>query len=160
MKISTSEPLVIGFGNPMRGDDAVGIEVARRVGRTAGASVRVKEVVSDAMDILAAWEDSEITIVVDAMTTGAAPGTIRRFQAEELLSGEAVTFPCPHGVGLLDVVRLASAVGQLPQHLVVIGIEAVCFDLGEGISPVVEAAIAPAVDAVLRELNGEPAPAG
>jgi len=153
MKTRAQRPQVIGFGNPMRGDDAIGIEVARRVRQAAGGAVEVRELVSDAMDLLAAWEDSGTTIVVDAMVAGAEPGAVRRFRAEELLSEGAITFPCPHGVGMPDAVRLAAAVGRLPKRLVVIGVEGSRFELGEGMSAAVEAAIEPAVEAVLSELN-------
>jgi len=153
MRMGSSKPAVIGFGNPTRSDDAVGFAVVRAVRQATGEQVSTREVASDAMNLLTAWEDADTPIVVDAMVTGAAPGSIRRFQREELLSGQEVTFPCPHGLGLLDAVRLAAAVGRLPERLVVFGIEGRCFDLAEEMSPAVEAAVAPAVGAVLKELN-------
>lgn len=145
--------VIIGFGNPIRADDAVGIEVVRRVRETAGPGIRTREVSADAIQLLFSWEDAELAIVIDAMSTGLAPGSIRRFSAEELIAADADPFPCPHGIGLVEAMRLAAALGRLPKRLVVIGIEGKDFRMSEGMSPEIEAAVVPAIENIRDELN-------
>jgi len=145
--------VIIGFGNPIRGDDAVGIEVSRRVRESAGPGIHTREVVADAIQILFSWENADLAIVIDAMSAGMAPGSVRCFSAEELIAASADSFPCTHGIGLVEAVRLAAALGRLPKRLVVIGIEGEDFSLSEGMSPEVEAGIAPAIEHIRDELN-------
>ena len=64
--------LIIGLGNPHRGDDAIGIEVARRIAAQA-PDVRVVET-DDPSERLDLWAGAETAVVVDAMVSRGAPG--------------------------------------------------------------------------------------
>ena len=115
--------LVIGLGNVDRGDDAVGIEVARRVGELAPAGVVVVET-DDPSSLLEVWEGSERVVVVDAMRSNRATGSALAFDMHEsaLPAGNWATGGT-HAIGLGTVVELARAMGMLPPHLVVVGVE-------------------------------------
>ena len=65
----TARTLVIGVGNPDRGDDAVGLHVARRVA-AAAPQVSVIEAAGDALRLLDRWRGAE-HVVLD---TGSAAG--------------------------------------------------------------------------------------
>ena len=69
---------VVGVGNELRGDDGVGLVVARALEGTLPKDVRVLECEGEPVSLLSAWEGCERTIVVDATQSGAQPGTIRR----------------------------------------------------------------------------------
>jgi hydrogenase maturation protease len=73
--------LLIGIGNAFRGDDAVGLHVARLVAERRLAGVTVTEESGEGVALLERWKDAEEVIVVDAVASGAAPGTIHRFAA-------------------------------------------------------------------------------
>src|SRR5262249_46565971 len=76
-----SLPLIIGIGNEYRGDDAVGLIVARRLKVRLADSAIVIEQSGDGAALMEAWRDAETVIIIDAMMSGAAPGTIHRFDA-------------------------------------------------------------------------------
>ena len=57
-----------------------------------------------------------------------------------------------HGLGLADAVALGKALGRLPNHLVVIGVEGATFE-GVGLSPQVSDAVDAAVGAVLEVMS-------
>ena len=57
----TTDPLVIGIGNPDRGDDAAGVLVSRAL-----TTVRTKEL-PDCTALLDVWANESHVIVVDAM---------------------------------------------------------------------------------------------
>ncbi len=59
-----------------------------------------------------------------------------------------------HGFGLAGTIELARALDRLPERVVVVGIEAVGFENGSPVSPVVHAAIPGAVDTVLLAVEG------
>lgn len=152
------EPLVkvvvAGFGSVHRLDDGVGPLVAELAKRESGA--RDVSPLSDPLDLLGHWNGAELVIVIDAVRSGRAPGTIRvvaidveaRDQDFETVDAGGGT-TSTHGVGLEGVLRLARAIGQAPKRLVVVGIEGERFGVGEGLSPAVEAAVPAAVRAVV-----------
>jgi hydrogenase maturation protease len=140
--------IVIGVGNAWRGDDAAGLAVARRLRELALAGVEVREVEGDASALVDAWAGAEHVVVVDAATSGAAPGTISHFDA---LAG-----PLParsvrsstHAFGVPDAIELSRALGRLPGSLDVYAIEGERFIAGDRLSPAVERAVARLVDAL------------
>jgi hydrogenase maturation protease len=69
--------LVIGIGNPDRGDDAAGLAVARRV-RAAAArrDVTVTELIGDQLALLDIWDGVKDVYVIDAVCSGGAPGSV------------------------------------------------------------------------------------
>jgi len=68
--------LVIGLGNPDRGDDAVGVEVARQVAAER-PDVTVLEF-DDPSEAIDAWEPDDTVVVADAVSSGGHPGDIQR----------------------------------------------------------------------------------
>ncbi len=138
------ERLVIGIGNPDRGDDAAGVLVARRV--HGGRAIEW----SDCSVLIELWNSADHVIVVDAMRSGLPPGTIRRFDAlsEHL---PAHTFPTTHAFGVAETVELARAMGKLPQQLTIYGIEASAVDVGSHLSD----EVAEAVERVVSEIDSE-----
>ena len=141
--------LVIGVGNSSRGDDAVGLAVARQLRQACTDGVRILEREGEATDLLETWKDAEVVILIDAVQSGAAPGTISRLDpyAEPIPHG---VFSCStHAFGVAEAIALAQALQRLPRHLVVYGIQGKCFARGVGLS----AAVARAVPEVVRRVQ-------
>lgn len=135
--------LVIGIGNPDRGDDAAGILAVRRL-----RSMKVIER-ADCSDLIDLWDGAEDVIVIDAMRSGRTPGTVMRFDAiAESLPTR--TFPSTHNFGIAETVELARVLGRLPERMRIYGIEAGDFTHGTGPSPEVVAAAASVADEIGR----------
>lgn len=126
---------MIGLGAADRGDDAAGLEVARRVKRAPSVERN-----AGSLGVLDLWEDADEVIVVDAMRSGEAPGTVRRFDGhlDEMPTG---TFVTTHALGPAEAVELARVLGRLPSKLTVYGIESARTDLGAELSPEVAVAV-------------------
>lgn len=144
--------LVIGLGNPDRGDDAVGVQVARRVAADR-PNVRVLEL-DDPSEALDAWAAADTVVVADAVSSGADPGCIH------VVDAVARTLPAgrwaaggTHALGLAAVVELGRALGRLPRRLVLVGVEAGRFDHGTPMSDAVAAAVPGAALAVLAAID-------
>lgn len=131
---------VIGIGNLDRGDDAAGLIAAQRL--------RGIEHTADALSLLDAWSGGGEFILIDAVATGAVPGTIHTWDAQNLPPEAARFRSSTHAFTIADAIRLAAATGRLPASLTVIGIEGRQFEPGAPPSPEVLAAI----DAVVEQL--------
>ncbi len=143
--------VVIGVGNTLRGDDAAGIEVARRVREEARGSVRVVEVEGEPSRLIDAWEGAHIAVVVDAAEARGSAGKVRRLDATNGPLPAGALAASTHALDLAEVVELARALGRLPGRLVVYAIEGVGFEAGMPLSPKVAAAIEPLVPRVLAD---------
>jgi hydrogenase maturation protease len=126
--------VVIGVGNAARGDDAAGLVVARRLGG--------REHEGDPLALLDAWEGAATAVVIDAVSSGAAPGTVHRFEVgDAALPARLRSSTSTHAVGLAEAIELARALDRLPPRLIVYGIEGERFTAGADLSPAVAAAV-------------------
>lgn len=143
--------LIIGIGNEYRGDDAVGLIVARRLKDRLMDSVTVLEQGGDGVALMEAWRSAETVIVIDAVASGAAPGAIHRFDAN-MRPIPKNAFRCStHAFGVAEAIELSRALDEFPRSLVVYGIEGKNFAAGVGLSPEVEKAACEAVRQVFAE---------
>jgi hydrogenase maturation protease len=145
---------VIGVGNRLRRDDGVGLVVAERLQGEAPAALALEHVPPDLYE---RWGEARRVFLVDAASSGAEPGTVRRLDvSREPAAAEALRFST-HGFGVLEAVELARALGRLPRQVVVFAIEGEDFGNGEGLSARVAAAAEQVVGRIREELSQEAA---
>lgn len=144
--------LVIGIGNPDRGDDAAGLAVARMVLAAAPADTAVIELGGEQLALLDAWDGDSDVYVVDAVCSGGAAGSVYRFDAAIPLGGD-FSHRGTHLFSLADVIELARALHRLPARLTGFGIEGAGFELGAPLSPEAEAAVRTVAGRILDELR-------
>ncbi len=138
------------LGNRFRGDDAVGLLVADGV-RAAG--VEVEECEDEPTRLLESWEELDLLVLVDAVQSGSAPGTVHRVDASSGTLPEGLTLTSSHAFGIGQTLELARALGRLPARVVVYGVEGAVFTAGARLTPSVASAVPGVVAAVVRELE-------
>ena len=143
-----SDTLVIGLGNSWRGDDGAGPAVARSLRDEVPARVHVYE--GEPVGLIEDWASADAVIVVDAVSSGAPPGTIHRLDPLAEPIPAALSQGSTHAFGLAETIELARALDRLPPRLTVYGIEGERFTAGEELSGRVRAA----VDELVGELAG------
>ena len=144
------EPLVIGLGNRFRGDDAIGLEIARELA-SLRPGLRVVEHDREPLDLIQLWAGSESAIVVDALA-GDRPGRIHRFDASGASGPWGRRGPASsHALDLGQAIELARALGRLPARLEVIAIEGREFAPGAAASRAVRASASRIVVELARE---------
>ena len=148
-------PLVIGVGNPLRRDDGVGRAVARAIQETLSA-IKVIEMDGEGAALLEAWTEADVVVVVDAVRSGATPGTVHRFEPPGDRLPHTLSSTSTHAFGLPDAVELERALGQLPRRLIVYGIEGADFTAGEGLSAEVQTTVPEVAARVQAELQALP----
>lgn len=150
----TTPALVVGLGSPDSGDDAVGPAAARRVAHLDLPGVTVVEH-EDPTGLIDLWSDLDLAVVVDAVSSGAPPGTLLVMEAGEnagplaenawARTGRGGT----HAFGLAAAIELARALHRLPRRLVLVGVEVATVEHGAELSPPVQAALNEVVAAVV-----------
>lgn len=146
-------PLVIGIGNDFRRDDGVGLAVVRQLRALEIPRLSCLECLGDAASLIEAWDNRDEVVVVDAMVSGASPGTVQRFNLREDALSSSTTLHSTHALSVTDAVQLAKALGRLPQQLVLYVVEAAEVGYGEALSPAVERAVEPLARRLAAELS-------
>lgn len=152
----TTHALVIGLGSPDRGDDAVGAVIAERVRDAVGPDI---EVVTreDPTGLVHAWYGCHVAVLIDAVVSGVAAGSVSvryagtRDAPLPTHAYAAVGRGGTHAFGVAGAVELSRALDTLPEHVIIVGVEASTFAHGP-MSQRVQASIDDAVGVVLREL--------
>ncbi len=153
--------LVLGLGNPIVSDDSVGLRVADELrARLAGAAgVEVDVDYWGGLRLMERMIGYDRAVVIDAIQTGAAPGTIHRLRPDDLPTQRSAS---AHDANLTTALALGRQAGMhLPpdEGVALVGIEAAdILNFGEQLTPEVQAAIPRAVQLVL-EILADPAPA-
>ena len=158
--MSVPRVLVLGLGNDVLRDDAVGLRIAAAAReRLAGeAAIEVRATTEMGLALLDEIADREGVVLVDSVQTGRAPpGHIHEVAAEGL---SRVLTTAPHFLGIGETLALGRQLGlAMPRAVRIFAVEvADPFTLGTDLSPGVAAAIPAATDrvaAAARALAGQ-----
>ncbi len=148
---SPGRRVVLGIGNPDRGDDAAGPAVVRRLRGTLPSDVTLAEEVGETARVLAQLESATAVYIIDACASGAAAGSVLRFDAAAQPLPQQTFAMSTHGIGLAEAIELARALNQLPPRCIVYAIEGASFETGAPLTP----AVADAAAEVARRLCDE-----
>jgi hydrogenase maturation protease len=147
------EVVVVGVGNPDRGDDAAGPAVVAALWDRVPPGVRLTTTVgSDPSTFWDLWEGASHVVLVDAMVSGRPPGTIARFDVSRDPLPGTVRLVSTHALGAPAAIELARALGRLPSRVLVYGIEGGSFAGGAVMSDEVTRAVSELADGLLGEV--------
>ena len=145
--------LLLGVGNPLRGDDGIGPRLARLVTGAVPQGVVVRCRHGDLLDLVDECAGYDALVCVDAAAPAGSPGRTHRFNLAVRALPSMLLPTSSHGLGLVDALELARALGTLPSRVVVYAIEAQAFDQGADIDPAVAAGARRAARRLLGELR-------
>ena len=145
---------VLGLGNLLRTDDGVGVHAIRRLLEIGEVPPEVEAIEGGTfgLDLLPRIDGVTHLLAIDAVDSGAPPGTLRRFANNELLSvpmGRSV-----HLLGFSDLLSALRLLGRAPREIVLLGVQPQSTDWGVMLSPPVADVLDRVVDAALFELAG------
>lgn len=117
---------IVGIGSPF-GDDRIGFEAVEAIGASDLAqrfpylAITTTRCDRPGSRLVAMLEGADVAIVVDAMRSGAMPGTIRCWDADEIATSAPLL--SSHGLGVAEALALGRALDALPPRAIVCGIE-------------------------------------
>ena len=156
--MSTPSTVIIGLGNPIMCDDAVGIVIGRAVHERLGQPGHVTFIEASAggFELIELIHGFDRAVIVDAIQTeGGAVGDYHALSPEDLRTG--VIPSLSHQVGLIEGLELGPRLGmKLPDRLRIYAIEvADPFTFGTELTPEVAAAVPTLVNAIVEaEFSG------
>lgn len=149
---------VIGIGNSMAGDDAIGPLIIQAIKANPLDDVELIEAGMSGLGILDFMKEADAVILVDAVQSGNSQGTIHRLVIPDDLgllmqpawnSGNTST----HGFGLGETLTLSHTLGTLPPTTLVYGIELGQTRIGTDVSSKVIKAIKGVVSAIEKDVE-------
>ncbi|MDP3980826.1 MAG: hydrogenase maturation protease [Chlamydiota bacterium] len=153
MGLPVSKILIIGVGNEYRGDDAVGLLVARRLRSVLQQEIDVLEYNSDITGLIDLWGPEDIVYIIDAVSSDDVPGTIARFDAGSNALPSEIFRCSTHVVDLGQLLELARALERMPKRLIIYAVAGQKFKLGDTLSAGIGEAVKRVVDHIEEELN-------
>jgi len=151
-----SRALIIGVGNPFRHDDGVGIAAIERLRQRGVQDADLVEESGEPVALVQRWSGWERVVLVDAVDSGGRPGDLHRFECVQGQWDAAapVAAVSTHGLGVAEAIELGRALDRLPEHLLLLGIEAGDVSDGVGLSPPVEEALEALLEDLLKTAPG------
>lgn len=158
--MKNNEIVVLGVGNILMSDEAVGVRVVERMVSHAEdfSGVEFIDGGTAGLALLTLIEGYDGLIAVDAASMDAAPGSVRTFEGEEMDAFLSARSRSAHDIGLDDLLNAQRIRGLLPDRRALVGIQPERLNLGENLSPPVADALADAEAAVIgiiRRWRGE-----
>lgn len=152
--MSQSSPiLIIGIGNAYRSDDAVGLIAVQTLKAKNLPDTLCLESDGDGTTLIDTWSNAHRVILIDAVSSGAQPGTIYHFDALTQALPASASLSSTHAFSVAEAIQLARILDQLPTCLTIYGIEGKHFAAGTQLSPEVEQAMYKVVELVMHEVS-------
>jgi hydrogenase maturation protease len=152
-KISPQNIVILGIGNLLLSDEGVGVHVANKLMEMdLPEGVSVVEGGTDGFRLLNIITEADRLIVIDAIKGGAAPGSIYRFNLDEVKNCPSGFKTSVHQIGILEVINMSGLIGKTPRTTV-IGIEPQSLEMGMELSPEIREKIPRIIELVLDELK-------
>ena len=150
--------IVLGLGNPILSDDAVGLRVVKELeGRVDQQEVTLIETSVAGLGMLDFLTGYDRAIIIDSIqTVGGQAGQIYRLDPEALdFTRHAAS---PHDVNLATALELGKRLElSLPQQIIIFAIEVMdASTFSEECTPEVRRVIPACVEMIIQEINGEP----
>jgi hydrogenase maturation protease len=146
--------LILGLGNPFRGDDGVGTAVIAALNsQELTSDVVVLDGGTPGLETVLIWQGYQRVIIVDAADMGMQPGSWKRFLPGEavLPVGDGAMQGTLHAAGLAEALALAEALEILPPELVFYGVQPAYTGWSADLSELVTAAVPALCEAISAE---------
>jgi hydrogenase maturation protease len=151
--VSSPKTVILGIGNVLLSDEGIGVHVANALsGMNLPQGVSVIEGGTDGFRLLNIITEADRLIVVDAVKGGAEPGSIYRFNVDEVKNVPSGFRTSVHQVGILEVIDLSGLIGKTPKTTV-IGVEPKSLEMSLELSPEIKEKIPRIIELVFEELK-------
>jgi hydrogenase maturation protease len=148
------EAVVIGVGNPLMGDDGLGIAVLTELQEhwSFEPHLNLLDGGTWGLNLLPHVESARRLLIIDAIDTGAEPGSVIALERDEIPRFLARKLS-PHQIDVKEVLALAELRGTLPDEIVALGVQPESVEMRIALSPAVASRLQAVVEAVVKLLG-------
>ena len=150
-----TEIRVLGMGNVLCGDDALGPTIAHRLLSRFEIpdEVEIVDIGTPGLDLIPYICGPRAIILVDTVHSDGKPGELRLYRREDLSKNPPGPRTTPHDPALPQALMTAELAGEVPEDFLLVGIIPENTEQELGLSAPVAAAVETAEQAVLGELR-------
>ncbi len=146
--------LVLGVGNILLTDEGIGVRVVEALEQRyrIPEGVEVVDGGTAGMELLETMAGRDQVIIVDAVNTGADPGTLVELRGEAVpaLFRNRIS---PHQLGISDLLGVLAVTGELPKQMTLFGVVPWCLDTGISLSEAMTGKLEQLLELTLSELR-------
>jgi len=153
MENKEDKVVILGIGNVLLTDEGIGVHVANELmKKELPSNISVVEGGTDGFRLLNVITEADRLIVIDAVKGGGKPGTIYRFNIEDVKNAPSGFKTSVHQIGILEVIDLSNLIGKTPKTTI-IGIEPKSLEMSLELSPEIKEKIPKIIELVLKEIE-------
>lgn len=151
----TERTVVLGLGNPLMGDDGLGLYALSRLQDDwfVPSSVEFVDGGTWGLSLLPVVDGAARLLVLDAIDLGRDPGTVIELRGPEIPAFLERTKLSPHQVDLRDILALCEWRGTVPDNVAVIGAQPERVEMSADLTPAVHSALGDVVRAAAERLR-------
>jgi hydrogenase maturation protease len=148
-----TKTLVLGLGNLVHSDDGLGVHAIQSLTLEprVPSDVHLMDGGTQGLSLLPHISAYQRLLVIDALDVGEAPGTLVRVEGKALqnLPGKASV----HQLGFADLMVALELLGELPEEIVLLGVQPLSNEWSTELTSPVREALGPLVDATIEQLE-------
>ena len=143
--------IVVGIGNPIMGDDSVGIRVVEELKKEVEVDTAI--LTTTTFEVLDKIMGYDKAIIVDGIKSGNEPGTIYELTVDDVFY--TYSFTNTHNLSLATTLKIGYLIfpEKMPKYIKLIAVEVENIDFGRDCSPKVKNAIPKVVEMIKKELD-------
>jgi hydrogenase maturation protease len=148
--------VVLGLGNPLMGDEGIGVYLIERLAGSAAdhSSVDFLDAGTGGLSVLHCIEGRRKAVFIDCALMDEEPGAIRRFTPEEVRSRKVLAHQSLHEADVMRIIEMAAQLDQAPEQIAIFGIQPERIEFVQGLSPTLMERMDEYISLVLQELEG------
>lgn len=143
--------IIVGIGNPYRGDDAAGWAVIDGLMETVGSVIKLVKQRGDIAELIDIFGQYKTVYLVDACRSNVSVGTWQRIDVQKQSIIEENPQTSTHGFSVSQAISLAKNLDQLPYKLILYVINGDSYTISDKFSPSVAKSVDLVVKAILNE---------
>jgi hydrogenase maturation protease len=148
--------LVLGVGNILLTDEGIGVRVVEALERRyqIPPGVEVMDGGTAGMELLSSIANREHVILVDAVNTGAEPGTVVCLVGDEV-PALFKTKISPHQLGISDLLGVLTVTGEMPKDMTLFGVVPFSLDTSVELSEPMRPKLEELLELTVAELRNQ-----
>jgi len=146
--------VILGLGNILLKDEGIGVHVIKELEKKGlPQTLEIIDAGTSGLEIIPSIKDTDTLIIIDAIKTDKAPGTVYRLKPEDLPLDPNIKSLSLHQIGVLESLSIVKNLGKLPREVIIIGIEPKEISLGLELSQELKQKIPDIVNIILKEIH-------